>query len=149
MKWSRLLWLYPSEWRQRYGAEFLAMVEETPATPRAALDVVRGAADAHLRPHLPAEGGKRFPVARAWLRNAAVAFAVQMSLFWVWSFAALLAGWSLGRLTVGNLVLVETRVERGVSASSEANLVVFVAVAVLAATGGTIACERRGRRAAG
>ena len=41
--------LYPSAWRQRYAAEFLAMLEEaSPLAWRDGLDIVRGVMDAHL-----------------------------------------------------------------------------------------------------
>ncbi len=36
--------LYPRHWRARYGAELEAVLEQTPATPAAVLDVLRGAA---------------------------------------------------------------------------------------------------------
>jgi hypothetical protein len=41
-----LLRLYPRAWRQRYGAEFAALLEQQPLTPLAVVDVVRGALDA-------------------------------------------------------------------------------------------------------
>jgi ribosomal protein L37AE/L43A len=42
-----LVRLYPGDWRRRYGAEFIALLERQPITPRSLLDVVRGALDAH------------------------------------------------------------------------------------------------------
>jgi hypothetical protein len=42
-----LVRLYPRAWRQRYGPEFTALLEQQPLTPRSVLDVVRGALDAH------------------------------------------------------------------------------------------------------
>ena len=45
MKW--LVWLYPRAWRRRYGDEFEALLEQRALTPAAALDVIRGAVDAH------------------------------------------------------------------------------------------------------
>lgn len=50
MNGSILLNLYPRSWRNRYEAEFRAMLEEHPISPMEALDIVLGAADAHLRP---------------------------------------------------------------------------------------------------
>jgi Clp amino terminal domain, pathogenicity island component len=50
VKW--LLWLYPMDWRHRYGDEFLVLLESQPHTPKLVLDVVLGAADARLRPQL-------------------------------------------------------------------------------------------------
>jgi len=40
--------LYPRRWRRRYGAEFEALIEELPTTPRNLLDVASGAFSAHL-----------------------------------------------------------------------------------------------------
>lgn len=47
---KRLLSLYPQAWRDRYGAEMSALLDETPPSAAAALDLVRGALAAHLRP---------------------------------------------------------------------------------------------------
>jgi hypothetical protein len=41
------MWLYPPEWRRRYGAEFAALLAQQPLTPAEFLDVLRGALDAH------------------------------------------------------------------------------------------------------
>jgi hypothetical protein len=46
---SWLVRLYPPRWRERYGAEFDALLEESGRGPRTALDVGRGALDARLR----------------------------------------------------------------------------------------------------
>src|SRR5512134_2311550 len=51
-----LLALYPRAWRRRYGDEFLALLEETPASPRLVADCLWGAADAHLRPQVEDAG---------------------------------------------------------------------------------------------
>jgi hypothetical protein len=42
--------LYPLAYRRRYGEEMAALLEESGASPRAALDLAKGAARAHLRP---------------------------------------------------------------------------------------------------
>jgi hypothetical protein len=44
----RLVRLYPRPWRERYGAELRALLEQTPATAGAVLDLLRGAAVARL-----------------------------------------------------------------------------------------------------
>lgn len=44
---SWLVRLYPRAWRERYGPEFMALLEEQPLTLRSVLDIVRGALDAH------------------------------------------------------------------------------------------------------
>src|SRR5262249_40513168 len=45
---SWLLRLYPAVWRERYGEEFAALLDECRPSPLLLLDVLRGAADAHL-----------------------------------------------------------------------------------------------------
>lgn len=45
MRW--LIRLYPRAWRRRYGAEFATLLAQRPRTVATALDVVRGALDAH------------------------------------------------------------------------------------------------------
>lgn len=52
MRWW--LRLYPPAWRERYGDEFLAIIEETGLSTREAIDLLRAALDARLRPQLPA-----------------------------------------------------------------------------------------------
>ncbi len=46
----RLLSLYPEAWRDRYGEEMSALLDETPPSITATLDLLRGAVTAHLRP---------------------------------------------------------------------------------------------------
>jgi hypothetical protein len=46
-----LVRLYPRAWRERYGAEMSAMLEEVPLTLASILDLVAGAIDARLAPH--------------------------------------------------------------------------------------------------
>ena len=50
MRW--LLRPYPRAWRDRYGEEFLALLERQPATFRVVLDVLAGALDARLHPQV-------------------------------------------------------------------------------------------------
>lgn len=45
-----LILLYPHAWRQRYGAEYRALLEDMPLTWRMGFDSLRGALDAHLHP---------------------------------------------------------------------------------------------------
>src|SRR4051812_4811648 len=47
-----LLRLYPHHWQQRYGDEFLALLEQQRMTVKVVVDVVLGALDAHMRMHL-------------------------------------------------------------------------------------------------
>jgi hypothetical protein len=46
---SVLIRLYPSRWRERYGDEFLAILEERPLGPYDIADILLGAFDARLR----------------------------------------------------------------------------------------------------
>jgi hypothetical protein len=52
---------YPSGFRERHGDELLAWIEERGLGPLVALDLVRGALDAHLHPDLVGE--RRIPMA--------------------------------------------------------------------------------------
>lgn len=45
-----LVALYPQAWRERYGEEMAALLEDDPPGPRGALSLLAGAGDAHLRP---------------------------------------------------------------------------------------------------
>lgn len=45
----RLLLLYPESWRERYGEEMDALLEETPPSLSATADLLRGALVAHVR----------------------------------------------------------------------------------------------------
>ena len=49
---SRLVRLYPPAWRERYLAEFAELLAERPPSLRDRFDIVRGAADAWLRPQV-------------------------------------------------------------------------------------------------
>ncbi len=46
MSW--IVRLYPRAWRERYGDEVLALLEDRPPGPRASLDLLFGAMDAHV-----------------------------------------------------------------------------------------------------
>ncbi|MFN7972837.1 MAG: hypothetical protein U0166_10890 [Acidobacteriota bacterium] len=48
MKW--LLNLYPKAWRERYGAEMGALLEERPGSIALAVDLIAGAIDARMQP---------------------------------------------------------------------------------------------------
>ena len=49
---SRFLRLYPTAWRERYGDELLALLQDQPATVTDHLDLIRGALDARLHPQV-------------------------------------------------------------------------------------------------
>ncbi|HKF77803.1 MAG TPA: hypothetical protein VKF59_16805, partial [Candidatus Dormibacteraeota bacterium] len=46
----KLVALFPRSWRQRYGEEFEALLEEAGLSPRDLVDVLHGVWDAHVRP---------------------------------------------------------------------------------------------------
>lgn len=52
---SRLPALYPRAWRDRYGAELDALLEDHPPSLGDRLDLIRGAFDAHRHPELVAD----------------------------------------------------------------------------------------------
>jgi len=56
----RVLALYPSWWRRRYGEEAAAILEHSSPSLRAGFDLLRGAADAWMRQRPPHEGFARF-----------------------------------------------------------------------------------------
>jgi hypothetical protein len=47
---NRLLGLYPATWRERYGDELAALLEDRPPSIADRLDIVRGASDAWIHP---------------------------------------------------------------------------------------------------
>src|SRR5215471_15705202 len=46
-----LLALYPKQWRDQYGAEYLALLEDTELSPAVVLDIVKAACLARLQIH--------------------------------------------------------------------------------------------------
>jgi hypothetical protein len=58
---SRLVRLYPAAWRARYGDEFSRLIEERPTSLADRIDIVRGAVDARLHPHVLVEGPEPAP----------------------------------------------------------------------------------------
>jgi hypothetical protein len=77
--------MYPADWRERYGDEFDALLEDQPASPGVLVDVVAGAVDAHLS---GARGG--FDM-RESLRRPAMLGLVAGSVIWL--SLTLLASW--------------------------------------------------------
>ncbi len=62
---TRLIGLYPRAWRTRYEDEFLALLSDRPPDVLDRLDIVRGAIDARLHPHVePAPAPIEPPVPR-------------------------------------------------------------------------------------
>ena len=65
---KQILRLYPSAWRQRYGAELTDLLEEMPSTPATTADLLRGAVTLHMRalldrvaPRMVPAGGPPMP----------------------------------------------------------------------------------------
>jgi hypothetical protein len=73
---SRLVRLYPQAWRDRYGDEFIALLDERPPTPGDVLDTFRGALDAHLHPAV----GDAEPA--PWTHRVPGLFALAAGLLW-------------------------------------------------------------------
>jgi hypothetical protein len=57
---TTLVALYPPTWQDRYGKEYLALLEETPLDLRGVANVVQGAARAWVRPRGPWAAAARF-----------------------------------------------------------------------------------------
>jgi hypothetical protein len=74
----RLLSLFPRRWRERYGEEFEALLEETDLSVGDLFDVLRGVWDARLRPqpHLPGLEGGTMAATRVRLRPLTVFLAL-------------------------------------------------------------------------
>ena len=56
---AQLIALYPRAWRERYGDEFAALLEDAGIGPRTILDVLLGAFDAHIRQRASARAAAR------------------------------------------------------------------------------------------
>lgn len=83
--------LFPTGWRERYGVEFGALLDQTPATPRVVFDVLVAAVDAHVHPTGPR---RRWPLMIERLRwSELVVFAC-----WV---VFVVAGLAFQRMTEG------------------------------------------------
>ena len=86
MRWLErwLVSLYPRAWRERYKEEFIAMLEQRPASASDLVDVAFGVLDAWVRPQVTSEGG-RLVISR--MRSSLLA------VLWAWvGFVAAGAG---------------------------------------------------------
>ena len=81
---SRLLRLYPPAWRERYEAEFEALLQERPIRWRGSIDLLLGAIDARLHPEL--FGTTRQP----WTHRLPGFLATTAGLLWTGYFVRLL-----------------------------------------------------------
>jgi hypothetical protein len=83
---TRLVRLYPRAWRERYEAEFLALLAERPPSTRDTLDTVGGAIDAHLHPQLAGPEIEPMP----WTHRIPGVLALAGGLLWLSVIVALL-----------------------------------------------------------
>ena len=77
---SRLVHLYPRTWRDRYEAELLDLLEQRPMSLRDAIDLVRGALDAHLHPQAERES-------MPWTHRLPGLAVLATGLFWIAAIA--------------------------------------------------------------
>ncbi len=85
----RLIVLYPGTWRRRYGAEFEALLEQTPLTLRNLFDIGVSAVDARLNPTAPM---RKWPFMFERLRASELAVFAGWVLF-------VMAGLGFGKMT--------------------------------------------------
>jgi hypothetical protein len=83
---SLLVRLYPASWRDRYGDEFEALLDERPLAPFDVADILLSAFDAHLRRVGSAATGDHFRGVRMTLRNGGIA-AIAGGGLWLISLA--------------------------------------------------------------
>ena len=89
-----LVRLYPRAWRERYGDELLALLEDLPVAPATVLDLLHGAATAHWRG------------ARAWASELRGPNRRRMLWSLIWNLVAVavtLAIFAVATTTFGNL----------------------------------------------
>lgn len=122
--------LYPRAWRERYGGEFNALLDETPAAWREAANIAGSAARARLSPRLPA----------AFLASAAVFAPWQICAAAAVPLALLVLNYLLGipAIREGDTLYIATRqlsVQAFCGSGSLANIVIgggFLGIATAA-----------------
>jgi hypothetical protein len=81
---TALVRLYPQAWRDRYGEEFLDLLEARPPGLRDRLDILLGAVDARLNPEVPGTTPDHAPATRgARRRQRAAGATIIGGLLWV------------------------------------------------------------------
>jgi hypothetical protein len=124
MTTSWLLHLYPAAWRERYGDEFAALLDDCRLSPLNLLDVLRGALDAHL--HAEVLTGRLLPMLDR-LRRAEIA------VFCAW-VAFVVAGLGFQKMTEYDDFMEATRAHPLIGISFTAiqagSIVVLLAVLV-------------------
>lgn len=81
---SMLIRLYPRAWRDRYEDEVLGLLEQRPGSLGASVDLIRGAADAHLHP----QGGPPIP----WTWRLPGVVVASTGFLWLAAIACAMAG---------------------------------------------------------
>jgi hypothetical protein len=120
-----LVCLYPREWRERYEEEFIAMLEQCPASLSDSFDVALGALDAWLRPQAVPKG-RLFMIAK--LRRSVLA------VLWAW-VGFVVAGSGFQKMTEYD-DFVEVAREKAVVGAAFDAVVVGAVVALLAVSVG-------------
>jgi hypothetical protein len=88
---SLLIRCYPARWRERYGDEFLALLEERPLGPYDVADILLGALDARLRSHRAAGSPERgLPMSLRLGGFAAITGALILAVSWFGTIAGAL-----------------------------------------------------------
>ena len=138
--WVRLaLRLYPAAWRDRYGDEFGALLEETPMSVSAVFDVLVAAVDAHLHPTGP---HRSWPLMIERIRRSELAVFASWVVFVV-------AGLAFQRMTEGDpfAPIASSQTAVGVSyAVIVAGAVVSLAAVTIAGVPIALAIARAGIR---
>ena len=86
---TTLVRLYPQAWRDRYGDEFLDLLDTRPPGSRDRLDILLGAVDARLNPEMPGHRPSARPASRA-LRGRRLAGLVAIVGGALWASVAII-----------------------------------------------------------
>jgi hypothetical protein len=99
-----LIRLYPGFWRERYGDEFVELLQSRPPNVRDRLDIFRGALDARIHPQVTQELSPR--IASGSDRSLALAAVTVGALLSVWAGIIILAEprWGMGSKVDDNLI---------------------------------------------
>lgn len=108
---DRLLTLYPRPWRTRYGDEMAGLLADRPPTWSDAIDLARGALDAHLHPASPSlvPGLAAVTAGAGWAAVAVAALVEPVAPDWpgilAWTLPLAVAGVLAGLVALLGLVL--------------------------------------------
>ena len=137
---SGILRLYPRAWRDRYGDELVALLDERPVTLLDSIDLFRGAIDAHLHPQVTgadARPGKEIPMSQrllgvvaaiggiAWILAVASMFALPRNMDGDRDTSIAVFGLAIGMALTG-IALGELGSRRGSASSAITGHVIAV-----------------------